>query len=183
MPPHMSCYLLFLVFWGRVGLHCSTTVGCPGASTYVLLPFIFGILGYGGPPQLHYCRLPRCLHICLVTFYFWYSGVGWASTAPLLKSAQGPSQPGDLQICRVTFYFWYSRLWWASTAPLLKAAQGPPHMSCHLLFLVFWGRVGLHSSTTEGCLGAFTTRGPPHMSCYLLFFGILGLGGPTQLHY
>ena len=37
-----------------------------------------------GPPQ------PGGLHICLVTFYlFWYSRVGWASTAPLLKAAQG----------------------------------------------------------------------------------------------
>ena len=33
---------------------------------------------------------PGRLHICLVTFMFWYSRVGVASTAPLPKAAQGP---------------------------------------------------------------------------------------------
>ena len=67
---------------------------CPGASTYVLSPFVF----------------------C-------YSRVVWASTAPLLKAVHGPPQPGDLHICIVTF-FWYYRVAWASTAPLLKLPRG-----------------------------------------------------------
>ena len=70
-----------------------------GASTYVLSPFIF-----------------------------WYSRVEWASTAPLLKAAQGPSQPGAYTYVLSPFIIWYSRVGWASTAPLLKAAQGPPRV-------------------------------------------------------
>ena len=59
------------------GLHNqggSTTRGPtqPGASTYVLSPFTF-----------------------------WYSRVGWASTAPLLKAAQGPPQPGVDMSCHL----------------------------------------------------------------------------------
>ena len=68
--------------------------------------------------------------------FFWYSRVGWASTAPLLKAAQGPPQPWSLHICLVTFYF-----------------------------LVFKGRVGLYSSTTEGCLGASTCLNPAPSVC------------------
>ena len=78
----------------------STTRGWGVGSTYVLSPFIV-----------------------------WYSRVGWASTAPLLKAAQGPQQPGGPphMSCHLLF-FGYSREGWASTAPLLKAAQGPPHV-------------------------------------------------------
>ena len=82
-------------------------------------------------PDLGLGKLGSCqgdLHICLVTFYFFsYSRVWWAFTAPLLKAVQGPPQPGVLQICLVTFYF-----------------------------SLFYGRVGLHSSTIEGCPGAST---------------------------
>ena len=73
-------------------------------------------------------QLPRDLHnqgaytYVLSPFYFWYFRVGWASTAPLLKAAQGP--PHVLS----PFILWYSRVGWASTAPLLNAAQGPPHV-------------------------------------------------------
>ena len=51
-----------------MGLHSSTTEGCPGASTT------------SGSPYMS-CNL----------LFFWYSRVGWASTVPLLKAAQGPS--------------------------------------------------------------------------------------------
>ena len=82
---------------------------CPGAATtrgvsiYVLSPFIY--------------------------LFFGYSRIGWASTVPLLKAAQGPPQPGGLYIRLVTLnLFWYSRVGWAFTAPLLKAAQGLQHV-------------------------------------------------------
>ena len=89
-------------------------------------------------------QLSRGLHnqgastYVLSPFIFWYSRVGCAFTVPLLKAAQGPLQPGDLHI-----------------------------LSYHLLLFVFLGRVGIHSSTTEGCPGASTTRGPPDMPCDL----------------
>ena len=66
---------------------------CPGASTT------------RGPPQ------PGGLHnqgsstYVLSPLIFWYSRVGWVSTAPLLKAAQGPPQPGVLHICLVTSNF------------------------------------------------------------------------------
>ena len=54
-------------------------------------------------------QLTRGLHnqgsstYVLSTLIFWYSRVGWASTAPLLKATQGSPQPGVLHICLVTF--------------------------------------------------------------------------------
>ena len=122
-----------------MGLHGSTTEGCPG-----------------GPPQ------PGGLHTCLVIFYVLVSRVGWASTAPLLKANQGPPQPGDLHICLVTFCFLVSRVGWASTAPLLKAAQGGFHnqgASTYVLspFIFWYSMVGWGSTAPLLKAG----QGPP----------------------
>ena len=67
----------------------------------------------------------------LSTLILWYSTVGWATTAPLLKAAQRPPQPGGLHVCLVNFNI-----------------------------VVFYGRVGLHSPTTEGCTWASTCLNP-----------------------
>ena len=124
--PHMS--FIVLVLLGGVGLHSSTTEGCPGAST------IRG--GGGGFPHMS-CHL----------LLFWYSRVGWTSTAPLLRAAQGPPQSeggGGSHICLVTFYF----------LVLLKAAQGPTqpgggpqHMSCHLIYINTYIHTHTHINT------------------------------------
>ena len=129
-----------------------------------------------GPQQ------PGGLHIvCLVTFILWYSRVGWAYIAPLLKAVQGPQQSGGPHIiCLVTFILWYSRVGWAYIAPLLKAVQGPPqsggpHIICLVTFILWYSRVGW--AYIAPLLKA--AQGPPqpgglHMSCQLLFCGILG---------
>ena len=125
-----------------MGLHSSPTEGCPGAYTTRASPHMS----------------------CHLLFYDFKDRVGLHSSTT--KGCPGVYTTRGLHICLVTFLiniyiYLYSRVGWASTAPLLKAVQGPPHMFCHLLIynlfiLVFYGRVGLHSSTTEGCPGAST---------------------------
>ena len=129
-----------------MGLHSSTTESKPRG------------LHNQGPP-----------HNVLSLFIFWYSRVGWAPTAPLLKAAQGP--PHNVLS---PFIFWYFRVGWASTAPLLKAAHGPPHN----VLSPFLGYFRVGWASTDPLLKS--AQGPPQpgclhiTSCHFLFFGILG---------
>ena len=145
-----------------MGLHSSTTEGCPGTSTYVLSPFI--CLVFLGRVGLHRSTNEGCpgtSTFVLSPFICWYSWEGWVSTAPLRKAAQGPPHiscrllfvgilgkggspqlhyvrlPRGLHIYLVAFYCWYSREGWASTAPLLKAAHGTPYVLSPFYLLVF----------------------------------------------
>ena len=131
---------------------------------------------------------------------FWYARVGWASTAPLLKAAQGPPQLHYWRLPRGLHSFTTEGCPGASTAPLLKAAQGSPQLH-------YWRLPrGLHSSTTEGCPGASTApllkaaQGPPQLHYWRLPRGLhssttegcpgastapllKAAQGPSQLHY
>ena len=156
-------------------------------------------------PLLLIGKCSPCDHLllisCLVTFYFFgYSRLGLASTAPLLKTAQGPPQLHYWRLPRGLHSSTTEDCPGASTTPLLKTAQGPPQLH-------YWRLPrGLHSSTTEDCPGASTTpllktaQGPPQLHYWRLPRGLHNsttedcpgasttpllktAQGPPQLHY
>ena len=102
-----------------------------------------------------------------------------SSTAPLLKAAQLPPQPGTVHICLVNFCFVrYSRLHSSTNegCPIAFTTRGgggggggwAPHILSP--FIIWYSRVGWASISPLLKAAQLPSQpgGPPHMSCHHL---------------